>query len=276
VSAGSVNLYDNVYGDFASNAELAVRREAYGEDLGQSSWLTAREWLAFADQLGVGSGTEILEVGSGSGGPAVYLAASRQCRVTGVDVNEHGVRNSRALAAARGVADRVRFEAVDASKPLPFDNECFDAIVSNDAMCHIANREAVLRDWYRVLKPGGRALFTDAMVMTGMVSNEELATRSSIGFYLVVPPGANESMLRSVGFTVRAVEDVTANAEEIASRWHDARARHREALVAREGETNFEGLQRFLRCVHTLSVERRLSRYAYLAEKPAPQSTGVP
>jgi cyclopropane fatty-acyl-phospholipid synthase-like methyltransferase len=270
VSAGSVNLYDNVYGDFASNAELAVRREAYGEDLGQSSWLTAREWLAFADQLGVGSGTEILEVGSGSGGPAVYLAASRQCRVTGVDVNEHGVRNSRALAAARGVADRVRFEAVDASKPLPFDNECFDAIVSNDAMCHIANREAVLRDWYRVLKPGGRALFTDAMVMTGMVSNEELATRSSIGFYLVVPPGANESMLRSVGFTVRAVEDVTANAEEIASRWHDARARHREALVAREGETNFEGLQRFLRCVHTLSVERRLSRYAYLAEKPAP------
>jgi cyclopropane fatty-acyl-phospholipid synthase-like methyltransferase len=269
VSAGSVNLYDNVYGDFASNAELAVRREAYGEDLGQSSWLTAGEWLAFADQLGVGPGTEILEVGSGSGGPAVYLAASRQCRVTGVDVNEHGVRNSRALAAAQGVADRVRFEAVDASKPLPFANECFDAIVSNDAMCHIANREAVLRDWYRVLKPGGRALFTDAMVMTGMVSNEELATRSSIGFYLVVPPGANESMLRSAGFAVRAVEDVTANAEEIASRWHDARARHREALVAREGETNFEGLQRFLRCVRTLSVERRLSRYAYLAEKPA-------
>jgi hypothetical protein len=38
--------------------------------------------------------------------------------------------------------------------------------------------------------------------------------------------------------------------------------------VAREGAANFEGLQRFLMCVHTLSVERRLSRYAYLAEKP--------
>ena len=42
--------------------------------------------------------------------------------------------------------------------------------------------------------------------------------------------------------------------------------------MAREGETNFEGLQRFLRCVRTLSVERRLSRFAYLAEKPAPGS----
>ena len=39
----SVNLYDNVYADFASRAEAAVRQETYGEDLGQSSWLTARE-----------------------------------------------------------------------------------------------------------------------------------------------------------------------------------------------------------------------------------------
>ena len=40
-----IDLYDNVYGDFASGAEAAVRRETYGEDLGQSSWLTADEWL---------------------------------------------------------------------------------------------------------------------------------------------------------------------------------------------------------------------------------------
>jgi SAM-dependent methyltransferase len=264
-----VNLYDNVYGDFASTAEYAVRQEAYGEDLGQSSWLTAREWLEFADWLGIGPGTDVLEVGSGSGGPAVYLAASRHCRVTGVDINEHGIRNARALAESRGLSDRVRFQTVDASRPLPFDDAGFDAVVSNDAMCHIADRVAALREWHRVLRPGGRALFTDAMVLTGIVSHEELATRSSIGFYLFVPPGVNERLLRDAGFRVLSAEDVTGNAEEIASRWHDARARHREPLVAREGETNFDGLQRFLRCVHTLSVERRLSRYAYLAEKPA-------
>src|SRR6476661_4587016 len=267
--AGSVNLYDNVYADFGSDAERAVRVETYGEDLGQSSWLTAREWLEFADLLAIGPGSEVLEVGSGSGGPAVYIAAERGCRLTGVDINEHGVRNAGALARARGVDHRVRFEAVDAGRPLPFADASFDAVISNDAMCHIADRPAALRDWHRVLRPGGRALFTDAMVITGPVSQEELAARSSIGFYLFVPPGANEAMLREAGFTVRAVQDVTANAADVASRWMEARARQREALVAREGETNFEGLQRFLRCVSTLSVERRLSRFAYLAEKPA-------
>jgi SAM-dependent methyltransferase len=273
VANHSLNLYDNVYAAFASSAEIAVRREAYGEDLGQSSWLTAREWLEFADQLGVGAGSEILEVGSGSGGPAVYLAAARDCRVTGVDVNEHGVRNAIALAQARGLTERVHFEAVDASRLLPFAGARFDAVVSNDAMCHLRNRLAVLRDWHRVLRPGGRALFTDAMVITGIVSHEELATRSSIGFYLFVPPGANEDMLREAGFALLGVQDVTANAAEVASRWHQARQRHREALVAREGEANFDGLQRFLRCAHTLSVEKRLSRYAYLAEKPGRRAT---
>jgi SAM-dependent methyltransferase len=269
VSTNSVNLYDNVYSDYSGDAELAVRRETYGEDLGQSSWLTASEWLGFADALGITAETNVLEVGSGSGGPAVYLAAKRGCQLTGVDVNEHGVRNAVALAEANELSDRVRFEAVDASKPLPFANESFDVVVSNDAMCHIANRPAVLADWFRVLRPGGRVLFTDAMVITGPISHEEIATRSSIGFYIFVPPRANEAMLRDAGFAVTSVQDVTANAAEVAARWRDARARHREQLVAREGLANFDGLQRFLNCVNGLSVEKRLSRYAYLAEKPA-------
>src|SRR4051812_26969918 len=193
---GKVDLYDNVYGDFGSEAEYAVRREAYGEDLGQSSWLTAAEWLGFADLLGIGPGSEVLEVGSGSGGPAVYLAGARGCRVTGVDINEHGVRNAQALAQSRGVADRAQFRTVDARGPLPFPADRFDAIVSNDAMCHIAGRSAVLGDWHRLLKPGGRALFTDALVVTGPISHEEIAARSSIGYYLFVPPGSNETMLR--------------------------------------------------------------------------------
>jgi SAM-dependent methyltransferase len=262
-----VDLYNNVYSGFASDAEAAVRRQTYGEDIGQSSWMTASEWLHFADQLGVTAASEVLEVGSGSGGPAIYLALKRGCRVTGVDINEHGVHNAIELAADRGVADRVHFRVADASATLPFPAASFDAILSNDAMCHIDQRAAVLREWHRVLRPNGRALFTDAMVITGPVSHEELATRSSIGFYLFVPPGENERLLREAGFELLGVEDLTGSAADIARRWCDAREQHRQALIMREGDANFQGLQRFLRCVHSLSKDRRLSRYSYIAQK---------
>jgi SAM-dependent methyltransferase len=270
--APTVDLYDNVYSDFASSAEAAVREAAFGEDIGQSSWLTVAEWLEFADQLQVTPASEVLEVGSGSGGPAVYLALTRGCRVTGVDINEHGVRNARALAEARGVAGRATFEVVDATRPMPFPAASFDAIVSNDAICHLTDRLSVLRDWHRVLRPGGRALYSDAMILTGALSNEELATRSSIGFYLFVPPGENERVIRDAGFDLVGVLDVTENAAQIAGRWHDARAAHRDALLAREGKANFEGLQRFLACAHRVSGERRLSRFAFVARKPVPSS----
>src|SRR5262245_51305253 len=249
----AVDLYNNVYGDFTGDAEAAVRRAAFGQDIGQSSWITADDWLHFADLVRVSEGSRLLEVGSGSGGPAIFLAQQRGCQVTGVDVNEHGVRNGTALAERQGVGDRVAFQAVDASKPLPFPAASFDAVLSNDAMCHIASRLDVLGDWHRVLRPGGRMLFTDAMVVTGIVSHEEIATRSSIGFYLFVPPGENERLIARAGFTLLAGDDVTAAEEMIASRWHAAREAHRRELVEREGAANFDGLQRFLTCVHQLS-----------------------
>ena len=134
-------------------------------------------------------------------------------------------------------------------------------------MCHIKPRLAVLSEWHRVLRPGGQALFTDAMVITGLISHEELATRSSIGFYLFVPPGENERLFRDPGFALRTVSDLTERAADVSQRWFDARAQHRETLLAMESAQNYDGLQRFLACVHTLSVERRLSRYSYLAKK---------
>ena len=264
----TVNLYDNVYGDFASDAEFAVRREAYGEDLGQSSWLTATEWLGFADLLGIRPESEVLEVGSGSGGPAVYLAVERGCRVTGVDINAHGINNGDQLAQQRGLGGRVRFQQVDAARPLPFEPATFDAVISNDAMCHVANRLDVLRDWHRVVRPGGRVLYTDAMVVSGLVSHEELACRSSIGFYLFLPPGENERLIREAGFRLLAAEDVTADEAAISRRWHDARAQREAALREIEGDERYTGMQAFLATCARLAREGRLSRVAYLARKP--------
>jgi SAM-dependent methyltransferase len=133
-------------------------------------------------------------------------------------------------------------------------------------MCHILSRLNVLRERRRLLRPGGRVLFTDAMIISGMVSHDELAIRSSIGFYLFVPPGKNERLIGEAGFRLLQAKDTTDAAAAVAGR-RTAREQHRVDLLAREGDATFAGLQRFLGCVERLLSERRLSRFAYLAEK---------
>lgn len=266
--APPVDLYNTSYDQFSARAQQLVRAETYGEDIGQSSWMTADELRQFILFLGLTNSDVLLEVGSGSGGPALFVAEAVGCRVVGVDVNEFGIKNANELARSRKLDSRVEFHRVDASRPLPFATNQFDAIISNDAMCHIPGRVEVLREWGRVMKPGGKMLFTDALVVSGLVSHEEIARRSSIGYYFYVPPGENEKLIEEAGFDLLGREDLTLAAANVSQRWHQARERHRQDLVRVEGEGNFAGLQGFLWTVHTLCRERRLSRWMYLARKP--------
>ena len=110
-------------------------------------------------------------------------------------------------------------------------------------------------------------IFSDALAVGGTLSNEEIATGSMIGYYLFVPPGENERLIEAAGFRTLDVTDTTTKAAEVARRWHDAREKRTSQLTALEGKTNFDGLQKFLSCVQTLSSERRLLRLVYIARK---------
>lgn len=112
-------------------------------------------------------------------------------------------------------------------------------------------------------------LFSDALVVGGMLSHEEIATRSSIGFYVYSPPGENERLMERAGFRLIRVSDTTENTARISKQWLQAREKRKIELVTVEGGGNFEGLQRFLSCVHRLTAERRLLRHLYLGEKRA-------
>src|SRR5215472_3341142 len=262
-----VDLYDGEYSNYGSDIYRQVRLETYGEDFGQTSWVTTEESREIPHLLDLKPNSSALEVGFGSGGYALYLAENVGCRLVGLDVNAAGVRNANQLVAGRGLAAQVHFEQCDASKNLPFDDNIFDAAFSNDVLCHLAGRSRVLCEMFRILKPGGRMLFSDALVVGGMLSHEEIATRSSIGFYVYSPPGENERLIERAGFGLIRATDTTESAARIAQQWHQAREKRKTELLTVEGDRNFEGLQRFLSCVHTLTAERRLLRYLYVMDK---------
>ncbi|HEV2495238.1 MAG TPA: class I SAM-dependent methyltransferase [Terriglobia bacterium] len=263
-----VDLYNAAYAHYEADVYRQVRIETYGEDLGQTSWVTRDESGEIPELLALSPASFVLEIGCGSGRYALQVAESVGCRLVGLDINAPGIHNANQLAAARNAGSNVRFELCDVSKKLAFDGATFEAVFSNDVLCHIPGRLSVLQELCRVLKPGGQLLFSDALVIGGMISHQEIATRSSIGYYLFSPPGENERLIEQAGFRLVKVNDTTGNAAGIAKRWHGARERRRAALIAVEGETNFEGLQQFLSCVHILTAERRLLRYLYLAQKP--------
>lgn len=268
----SADLYNTSYGNYEADVYHEVRLETYGHDLGQTSWVTAEESAQIPRNLKLNQNSNVLEIGSGSGGYAIYLAETVGCRVTGVDVNKAGVELGTNLAHARGLADRLSFQCCDLSNGIPFGNESFDAVFANDVLCHIPYRPVLLAEVRRVLKPGGLFLFSDALIISGALSHHEIATRSSIGYYLFNSVGYNEKLLQDSGFCLMEKTDTTQDAAEVARRWHDARESRHEAIAAIEGTANFEGIQRFLSCVHTLCSEQRLLRLLYTAQKP-PVST---
>jgi SAM-dependent methyltransferase len=261
------DLYNNAYRNYASDPYRQVRIETYGQDFGQTSWVTTEESLEIPQLLDLGPDSSVLEIGCGSGGYSLHLAEKLGCQIVGLDINEAGVRSAKELAQNSALGSQARFEQCDASKNLPFGDQTFDAAFSNDVLCHVPRRLDVLVEMFRVLKPGGRMLFSDALVIGGMISAEEIATRSSIGFYFYSPPGANERLMQQAGFSRIRTTDTTENATRIAKKWHDAREKRTEQLVMAEGNANFDGLQRFLSCVRTLTSERRLLRYLYFASK---------
>jgi len=262
-----VDLYDNAYGNYASDAYEQVRLETYGVDLGQTSWVTKEESAEIPRLLKLTSDSTVLEIGCGSGAYALHVAREAGCRLVGVDSNASGITNANRLAAERRLDQRVTFKHCDVSQGLPFDGEAFDAVFANDVLCHIPGRGSLLREMYRVLKENGHMLFSDALVIGGMVSHQEIATRSSIGFYVFSPPGENERLMKEAGFRLISVTDTSEAAAALAGRWRAAREKYQEQLTLAEGRSTFDGLQNFLLCVQTLLKEKRLLRTLYVARR---------
>jgi SAM-dependent methyltransferase len=262
-----VDLYTRHYGQLATDALTAVRQATYDEDLGQASWITAAEARGFFPLLGLGAGKSALEIACGSGGITCLMARETGAACVGVDINQEGIAAATRRAGEQALEARATFRVADASQPLPFAGESFDAVFCNDSINHLPDRARVLRDWRRILRLGGRVLYTDPIVVTGQLTNEEMRTRSSIGFFLFTPVGCNERLLEEAGFAVEEVRDLTSAVAAVSARWRTARTARRNELIALEGEQAFDGLQRFLEAVHSLATERRLSRYMYLASR---------
>ncbi|WP_436762828.1 SAM-dependent methyltransferase [Streptosporangium sp. V21-05] len=171
-------------------------------------------------RLGVGQGSRVLDVGCGDGRPAVRLARTLGARVVAIDLDREALRDGAEHAAARGVAEMVRFRHVDALD-LPFADAAFDAVLALEVTPHL-DVETLYRSIAGVLRPGGRLVVETPYPRVPLT--EEI--RERIALHLNTPnavsldaPEGHLSAARQAGMAVTELVDITEDVRDSFSRF---------------------------------------------------------
>src|ERR1700736_1482494 len=171
--------------------------------------------IAATDELaklvGVTSDMSVLDVGSGVGGPARYLAATYGCRVTGVDLSEPFVDAARYLTERTGQSGQVAFQTASALE-LPFDDGRFHVVLLQHVAMNIADRARLYDEIRRVLKSGGRFATFDVVLSSGEPHFPVPWARTAATSFLLTAAATREAM-EPAGFRALAWQDDTEMAK---------------------------------------------------------------
>jgi sarcosine/dimethylglycine N-methyltransferase len=158
-----------------------------------------------ATLAGITADLSVLDVGSGIGGPARFLAATYGCRVTGVDFSEPFVDAARYLTERTGQSGQVSFQTANALE-LPFDDGHFDVVLLQHVAMNISDRTRLYREIRRMLKPGGRFATFDVVLMSGEPHYPVPWARTPATSFLLTAAATREA-IEPTGFRALAWQD---------------------------------------------------------------------
>jgi SAM-dependent methyltransferase len=188
------------------------------QQLGALDHFHTRGLAATADLariVGITRETSVLDVGSGVGGPARFLAATYGCPVTGVDLSEAFVEGARYLTERTGQTGLVSFQVASALE-LPFDEECFDVVLLQHVAMNVADRRRLYSEIRRVLKPLGR-LATFDVVSNRAEPHYPLPWARTPATSFLLTAAQTRDAIEAVGFRTLVWRDDTSLAQEWAS-----------------------------------------------------------
>lgn len=164
-------------------------------------------------------GAYVLDAGCGVGHVALHLATKHGYKVQGIDIVDHHLVKSRQNIASHGLSeDQFAVSKMDYHHLESFKDGKFDGVYTMETFVHATDPQAVLRNFFRVLRPGGRlALFeydhelahtSEEVMVQSMKKINEIAAMPTNS---VSQPGVFRQMLEDAGFTDVSVRDYSSN-----------------------------------------------------------------
>ena len=155
----------------------------------------------------------LVDVGSGIGGPARYLAHRYGCQVTGVDLTQGFCDAATALTAAVGLSHRVRFHCASALE-MPFEDASFDMAWTVQMQMNIADKSALYAEISRALRPGGLLVFQDIVRGTAGALHLPVPWASKAEHSHLVAPEDLREIIVDAGFEATVWRDMTSAHKE--------------------------------------------------------------
>lgn len=228
VSAG----YDAVYRGVVNSPtlrrlwhDLAEGRD-FPEEFGHISFTTLPELRRIAGELRLRARDTLVDIGCGMAGPALWVARQTGTYLTGIDGAPAAVENATRRAAEIGLADRARF-VVGSFAATGLDAESADGVISEDALQYAPDKQAAIAEVARILRPGGRFVFTAYELDAGRSANLPVLGTDPVEDY--------RTLLTHTGFSVELYEEAPGWPEAMTATY-SAILDAKETLIQEMGE----------------------------------------
>ncbi|HEU5471262.1 MAG TPA: class I SAM-dependent methyltransferase [Actinophytocola sp.] len=219
------------------------------------------------ETLGLKTGERLLDVGCGTGVPAVRMAQHSGALVTGINISREQLTRAEAAARSAGVSDRVSFRYGNAMA-LDFPDESFDAVMAIDVYDHLSDRQKAFHETARVLRPGGHFMMSD-FTLRGTPDEAELAAYTQ--GWSSMPPGTPAQTIAAAanaGFELIKAENMTQNCVFSGELMGLLYADRHDEIVERYGPEIVAQLDAAMPVMRTF-IRDHLGYYLFLLRKPA-------
>jgi ubiquinone/menaquinone biosynthesis C-methylase UbiE len=221
-----------------------------------------------AERAGIRLTHHVLDVCSGMGGPARWLAHRIGCRVTGLDVTKSRVDSAQRLTQSVRLDHLVDFVHGDATA-MPLPDAAYDVVTSQEAWLHVPAKSKVVSECARVVKLGGVIAFTDITLHKPLTPEEELRMDTEMQAPGVAPAERYLDLLHENQCTITSCEDLSTEWTEVLVNRLEMYRTLRDTTVAKFGESHFTAWDSTYSFYVALFVSGKLGGVRIVAQKVA-------